>query len=884
MEYLLLGSVAGKGWVRQFYLGGLKHGDHDQSTHGRGGAGGGGKLKRHESYDELPMSDKANGSSIIRAYFITPDNDLVSVHQEIGGGTNDHIGFVAAMDDPEALGVDGKVVARFAKEANKEKFDAKYDDAYEKLWESINASGNIRVREFDFGENQGTSSNTHVISIQNAPLANQSDLIMLQSKINMRKIPYDRNATYDIEARGYEYFRVRGSDLMTASNIYDLKAASSRKHLEGQHDQVASTKSDEANEEVFYSTAQRRWLMASPTKAVKTKTRPTKQQAESSVESSLSRVYDKYRGTVAGYAVKGKGVPKKVYDAMARELRDVLGDELRKVYVDNALDSQAALGARVGIDVKWSSPNTNAQAWAEKYTFELVRGLQDTTIAQVQSNVAALQEDVSKFFDKPTTLADLGGDIAQYIPDWEDKLGRVWSSEERGKMIAATEVTRASVEGEYDAVRYLADEYGIEMVAVWQTSNDEFMCDICAPLHDTEQGEAWDEPPPAHPNCRCAVSMVLKGDGKKHGDHDQSTHGRGGNGKQVDHKQKVIMNEVINKLTHPSSMDTAMNKIMSVSGFTEGSFIIDKNGNWRELNGQMSHHGLSGEAKGKGVRNPMEHYVRVSIGYRSAGIEHDSEFTTPDQKRSVAELSRRLKEADVQFAEQDHQVSGYPYGKSIPAWSLPWSVTEIVELARRESAKHGDHDQSTHGHKGGGDMALREYGGSDPYAAGAAIALNGELRSNNGNLSRMNKESREAVEKIDLEMKINSKKFSKPTVLYRGVSDPIATDRYGRFVDRGYTSTSMSQDVADEFANSTGGSDPTVYEIHVPKGVRYVNPVEYMDEFDQAAMGYQAEALLPRNMVFEVKGRKGNVTVVELVGGDAWAMGKGSFDKDGNYR
>jgi hypothetical protein len=69
-------------------------------------------------------------------------------------------------------------------------------------------------------------------------------------------------------------------------------------------------------------------------------------------------------------------------------------------------------------------------------------------------------------------------------------------------MIAVTEVTRASVEGERAQVRELAAQ-GVVLVATWQTANDELVCPVCGPRNGRREGDGWDSPPPAHPRCRC---------------------------------------------------------------------------------------------------------------------------------------------------------------------------------------------------------------------------------------------------------------------------------------------------------------------------------------------------------------------------------------------
>ena len=232
-----------------------------------------------------------------------------------------------------------------------------------------------------------------------------------------------------------------------------------------------------------------------------------KAAGEDVLQASIERILAEYQDVMVGYVKRGKAIPQSVYNDMSAELQAVLEEHLSKVYIGGALTSQAALSSGVAIGIDWAAPNVNAMAWAKQYTFDLVRGLEDTTKTQVAKNIANLQRDVSAFFGKPTTLGQLRGQIGKYIPDWEDRLGHVWASPVRAEMIAITETTRASVEGQADSVAYLKD-YGIEMVAVFQTSNDEHVCRICGPLNE-KRVEPKDYPP-LHPRCRCGVSFELK--------------------------------------------------------------------------------------------------------------------------------------------------------------------------------------------------------------------------------------------------------------------------------------------------------------------------------------------------------------------------------------
>jgi hypothetical protein len=83
------------------------------------------------------------------------------------------------------------------------------------------------------------------------------------------------------------------------------------------------------------------------------------------------------------------------------------------------------------------------------------------------------------------------------------------------EQIAVTELTRA--EGYFsDALQSRLSEQGVESQIRWQTSEDEKVCPICAPLdHKLKKDGGWltkfglIERPPAHPNCRCKTVVEL---------------------------------------------------------------------------------------------------------------------------------------------------------------------------------------------------------------------------------------------------------------------------------------------------------------------------------------------------------------------------------------
>jgi len=128
-------------------------------------------------------------------------------------------------------------------------------------------------------------------------------------------------------------------------------------------------------------------------------------------------------------------------------------------------------------------------------TFTLVRDINITS-------QRLLAEALMQFQNTPgMTMGDLRAMLANVF------------GEARANTIAVTELTRAHYEG----AKLAADEIsaaGIPMVGIWQTNNDDLVCEICAPLNnlrETPEG-GWDPSghgpgvvPPAHPNCRCDI-------------------------------------------------------------------------------------------------------------------------------------------------------------------------------------------------------------------------------------------------------------------------------------------------------------------------------------------------------------------------------------------
>jgi hypothetical protein len=176
-------------------------------------------------------------------------------------------------------------------------------------------------------------------------------------------------------------------------------------------------------------------------------------------------------------------LPADFWDEEAKTLVKALSPFGRTVY----LDAARQLLKEAPIQIDWDVINERAVDWSQTYTFELVKGLNETTRETVQ-------RAIGDFFEQGMTRADL-----------EEQLVGVFGPV-RAEMIAVTEVTRAASKGEQELAKQLA-EAGIEMTPIWQTNADELVCELCGPKHDKPITD--DMFPPEHPRCRCWVNYEL---------------------------------------------------------------------------------------------------------------------------------------------------------------------------------------------------------------------------------------------------------------------------------------------------------------------------------------------------------------------------------------
>ena len=160
------------------------------------------------------------------------------------------------------------------------------------------------------------------------------------------------------------------------------------------------------------------------------------------------------------------------------------------VLLQHALKNGISLfGRDIPLQIDWALTNLRASEWARKYVFDLVKGIDNTTRS-------LLQDIISQFVDTPGMSI---GDVMDLLP----------FDEVRAQRIAVTEITRTYAQANQLAGEDLREAFpGVAVIKIWNTNNDDRVCEICGPLDGKEVG--IDENfttdianPPAHVHCRC---------------------------------------------------------------------------------------------------------------------------------------------------------------------------------------------------------------------------------------------------------------------------------------------------------------------------------------------------------------------------------------------
>jgi SPP1 gp7 family putative phage head morphogenesis protein len=169
------------------------------------------------------------------------------------------------------------------------------------------------------------------------------------------------------------------------------------------------------------------------------------------------------------------------WDEIAAELWENLDELIILTLMEGVEGGILALPANMQQLVDYDFVNVAVLNYAKEYRYSLIRDITDTTRDHVQ-------RAMTDWIQEGSPLSAL-----------ESRLIPIFS-ETRAARIAATEVTRVFAAGN----RQSWESTGFVNSMVWQTSNDDLVCEICGPLNGTHIGIGdVDAIPPAHVNCRC---------------------------------------------------------------------------------------------------------------------------------------------------------------------------------------------------------------------------------------------------------------------------------------------------------------------------------------------------------------------------------------------
>lgn len=185
-------------------------------------------------------------------------------------------------------------------------------------------------------------------------------------------------------------------------------------------------------------------------------------------------------------------------DAMDLGLTRGQTDELTGTLEDLADDSGGLALAQVGLGDNagmFEHMAVRARDWAKDHAAELVANIEETTRDEVKQAVVDGYEENLSVAEIADRIEEIGG-----------------FSEDRAALIAQTEVRFANSYGALEGYREAAAG-GVEMMKEWLAGPG--ACEDCqdnedeGPIALDDTFPSDDDAPPAHPNCRCAISPVV---------------------------------------------------------------------------------------------------------------------------------------------------------------------------------------------------------------------------------------------------------------------------------------------------------------------------------------------------------------------------------------
>jgi hypothetical protein len=208
--------------------------------------------------------------------------------------------------------------------------------------------------------------------------------------------------------------------------------------------------------------------------------------AELALQADLEALFRTLAPDVAAMLAKGQMPTDK-------ELGDAFAAVIRPALVETAIAEFGRQAVEVGVQFDPATVNVRMRDWASSYSYDLVKGLNETTRAGLQQAMTAFTE----------TPGMTRGELEALVRE-------VGFSDTRASAIAVTETTRASSAGIEGYQQDLLDA-GITTEKIWHTAHDELTCILCRPLNGVPEHK-WESlgasgPPPRHVHCRCHCTL-----------------------------------------------------------------------------------------------------------------------------------------------------------------------------------------------------------------------------------------------------------------------------------------------------------------------------------------------------------------------------------------
>lgn len=221
-----------------------------------------------------------------------------------------------------------------------------------------------------------------------------------------------------------------------------------------------------------------------------------KQKQERKIKSLFQRVFDRQADSVR-FQLSGY-FPMKAAPKIDVNWTDDEKGELVNLYIETVQDGIALYDEESTVEgADYTFANIEAAKFAKKYSFDLIKGIDDTTRE-------ALRAAIDTFINVPGATI---GDVMASLP----------FDERRALRVAVTEVTRAYGNAAQIAAGELQKQFpDIKFYKMWHTNVDEKVCPLCQDIENNnptiELDQDWDGVmnPPRHVGCRCWMTTFTE--------------------------------------------------------------------------------------------------------------------------------------------------------------------------------------------------------------------------------------------------------------------------------------------------------------------------------------------------------------------------------------